>query len=61
MERDHSGSGYLGTGREPGVHGTYTITQSDMDAGQVDNTATATGNDPDDVEVSDTDTVRPSR
>ncbi|WP_373396577.1 hypothetical protein V8V91_17710 [Algoriphagus halophilus] len=33
----------------------YTITQSDMDAGQVDNTATATGNDPDDVEVSDTD------
>ncbi|WP_373396586.1 hypothetical protein V8V91_17740 [Algoriphagus halophilus] len=28
---------------------TYTITQSDMDAGQVDNTATATGNDPDDV------------
>ncbi|SIO26393.1 DUF7507 domain-containing protein, partial [Algoriphagus halophilus] len=34
---------------------TYTITQTDMDAGQVDNTATATGNDPDDVEVSDTD------
>ncbi|WP_373396581.1 hypothetical protein V8V91_17725 [Algoriphagus halophilus] len=48
-------SGYLGTGENQVSTATYTITQSDMDAGQVDNTATATGNDPDDVEVSDTD------
>ncbi|EID72938.1 DUF7507 domain-containing protein, partial [Imtechella halotolerans] len=33
---------------------TYTITQSDIDAGVVENQATATGKDPNDVDVSDT-------
>ncbi|WP_373396576.1 hypothetical protein V8V91_17705 [Algoriphagus halophilus] len=50
-----SGPVTLAPGENQVFTATYTITQSDMDAGQVDNTATATGNDPDDVEVSDTD------
>ncbi|WP_373396583.1 hypothetical protein V8V91_17730 [Algoriphagus halophilus] len=54
LERDHSGS-VIADRREPGVHGNLYHHPTDMDAGQVDNTATATGNDPDDVEVSDTD------
>uniref|UniRef100_UPI00232B25B8 gliding motility-associated C-terminal domain-containing protein n=1 Tax=Olleya namhaensis TaxID=1144750 RepID=UPI00232B25B8 len=36
---------------------TYNLTQSDIDAGNVTNTATAIGNDPFDNDVSDTDTV----
>ncbi len=35
----------------------YTLTQGDVDAGVVDNTATATGTDPNDTDVTDTDTV----
>ncbi|MEZ5093189.1 hypothetical protein [Nocardioides sp.] len=34
----------------------YTLTQADVDAGQVDNTATVTGTDPNATDVSDTDT-----
>ncbi|HMN15207.1 MAG TPA: hypothetical protein PKD55_23050, partial [Bellilinea sp.] len=36
---------------------TYTVTQTDVDAGQVVNTATATGKDPDGNDVTDDDTV----
>ncbi|MEZ5093182.1 hypothetical protein [Nocardioides sp.] len=34
----------------------YTLTQADVDAGQVDNTATVTGTDPNATDVTDTDT-----
>lgn len=37
--------------------GTYTVTEADLDTGQIDNTATTTGTAPDDTQVSDQDAV----
>ncbi|MEZ5093186.1 hypothetical protein [Nocardioides sp.] len=38
------------------VYGVVHLTQADVDAGQVDNTATVTGTDPNATDVTDTDT-----
>ncbi len=43
----------VGTMDNTTFSGTYTITQADIDAGQVENTATATGQDPDGTDVTD--------
>ncbi|MDX9916523.1 MAG: Cna B-type domain-containing protein, partial [Gudongella sp.] len=47
--------GTLEPGETATVTGTYTITQTDMDAGEVKNTATVTGKDPDGEDVTATD------
>ncbi len=46
----------LAPGDDTDCTATYTLTQADVDAGQVDNTATATGTPPTGPDVSDTDT-----
>ena len=47
----------LAPGESTTCTATYTLTQADVDAGVVDNTATATGTDPNGTEVSDTDSA----
>jgi hypothetical protein len=42
----------LAPGATKEVNYTYTVTQADVDAGQIDNTATATGKDPEGKDVS---------
>ncbi|WP_035456984.1 DUF7507 domain-containing protein, partial [Algoriphagus terrigena] len=51
------GTGTLAPGESATVTTPYTITQQDVDAGEVVNTATATGTDTNDSEVSDEDEV----
>ncbi|WP_371302703.1 hypothetical protein [Nocardioides sp.] len=46
----------LAPGADTTCTASYTLTQADVDAGQVDNTATVTGTDPNATDVSDTDT-----
>jgi uncharacterized repeat protein (TIGR01451 family)/gliding motility-associated-like protein len=48
--------GDLDPGESATVTGTYTVTQTDVDNGQITNTATATGQDPNGDDVEDTDT-----
>ena len=51
-------AGPLGAGRVDDLHGdAYTLTQADVDAGSVDNTATATGTPPTGPPVTDPDTI----
>ncbi|MFP3325012.1 hypothetical protein R0K05_18285, partial [Planococcus sp. SIMBA_160] len=49
--------GTLKPGEKGTAEATYTLTQADIDAGKVDNTATAKGKDPSGKDVSDDDTV----
>jgi hypothetical protein len=48
-------AGTLSPGETVGCSAAYTTTQADVDAGQVDNTATASGTPPSGPDVSDTD------
>ena len=49
--------GSLGSGKTASCTGTYTVKQSDLDAGHVANTATATGTPPTGTDVTDDDTA----
>ena len=54
LPEDKAAIGTLAPGASKEITYTYTATQADVDAGQIDNTATATGKDPKNTDVSGT-------